>query len=140
MATAREQFSANGHSATTIESLATGAGVAIQTIYNPVGNQPALPAAALDAASGPDAPATVPESCANVPPARPASPAWWACSPTGSPGPCPAATASSQPSDRRPPPPSLPWLRCGTGARGREWGATWRPPPPSAGVAGSATG
>ena len=62
VATAREQFSANGHSATTIESLATGAGVAIQTIYNPVGNQPALPAAALDAVSGPDAPATVPES------------------------------------------------------------------------------
>lgn len=62
MATAREQFSANGYSATTIESIATGAGVAIQTIYNSVGNKPALLSAVLDAAvSGPDAPATVPE-------------------------------------------------------------------------------
>ncbi|PYI66449.1 TetR/AcrR family transcriptional regulator [Arthrobacter livingstonensis] len=60
--TAREQFAAGGYAATTIESIATGAGVAIQTIYNSVGNKPALLSAVLDAAvSGPNAPTPVPE-------------------------------------------------------------------------------
>lgn len=61
VATARDQFSANGYGGTTIESIATGAGVAIQTIYNSVGNKPALLSAVLDATvSGPDAPISVP--------------------------------------------------------------------------------
>lgn len=62
VATAREMFLANGYVGTTIEAIAAQAGVAIQTIYNSVGNKPALLSAVLDAAvSGPNAPATVPE-------------------------------------------------------------------------------
>ncbi|MBP2414186.1 AcrR family transcriptional regulator [Arthrobacter stackebrandtii] len=59
---AGELFLANGYMATSIEAVATRAGVAIQTIYNSVGNKPALLSAVLDAAvAGPNAPATVPE-------------------------------------------------------------------------------
>ena len=62
VATARDMLLTKGYVATTIEAIATQAGVAIQTIYNSVGNKPALLSAVLDAAvSGPNAPATVPE-------------------------------------------------------------------------------
>ncbi|AIY00709.1 hypothetical protein ART_1110 [Arthrobacter sp. PAMC 25486] len=62
MASAGELFLANGYMSTSIEAIATRAGVAIQTIYNSVGNKPALLSAVLDAAvAGPNAPATVPE-------------------------------------------------------------------------------
>ncbi|MGO4385410.1 TetR/AcrR family transcriptional regulator [Specibacter sp. RAF43] len=62
VARAAELFVARGYSATTIESIARSAGVAIQTIYNSVGNKPALLSAVLDAAvAGPNAPAAVPE-------------------------------------------------------------------------------
>lgn len=60
--TARQQFVATGYAATTIESIASGAGVAVQTLYNSVGNKPALLSAVLDAAvSGPNSPVPVPE-------------------------------------------------------------------------------
>ncbi len=59
---AGELFLANGYMATSIEAIASLAGVAIQTIYNSVGNKTALLSAVLDAAvAGPNAPATVPE-------------------------------------------------------------------------------
>ncbi|ALE91907.1 transcriptional regulator [Arthrobacter alpinus] len=59
---AGELFLAQGYVATTIGSIAAAAGVAIQTIYNSVGNKPALLSAVLDAAvAGPNAPATVPD-------------------------------------------------------------------------------
>ena len=62
VATAGELFLANGYTATSIEAIATQAGVAIQTIYNSVGNKPALLSAVLDAAvAGPHPPSTVPE-------------------------------------------------------------------------------
>lgn len=62
VATAGHLFLANGYLGTSIEAIATQAGVAIQTIYNSVGNKPALLSAVLDAAvAGPLAPATVPE-------------------------------------------------------------------------------
>ncbi|MDJ0314846.1 TetR/AcrR family transcriptional regulator [Arthrobacter sp. H35-D1] len=60
VATAGELFLANGYTATSIEAIATQAGVAIQTIYNSVGNKPALLSAVLDAAvAGPHSPSTV---------------------------------------------------------------------------------
>lgn len=62
VASAGELFLGRGYSATSIEAIATHAGVAIQTIYNSVGNKTALLSAVLDAAvAGPDAPRTVPE-------------------------------------------------------------------------------
>ncbi len=62
VSSAGELFLANGYMATSIEAVAARAGVAIQTIYNSVGNKPALLSAVLDAAvAGPNAPATVPE-------------------------------------------------------------------------------
>ena len=62
VATAGEQFMSNGYAATTIESIASGAGVAVQTIYNSVGNKPALLSAVLDATvAGPYATAAVPD-------------------------------------------------------------------------------
>lgn len=55
-------FIARGYRATSITEIAAGAGVVVQTIYNAVGNKAALLNAVLDrAASGPNAPTTVPE-------------------------------------------------------------------------------
>ncbi|MBP1135154.1 AcrR family transcriptional regulator [Arthrobacter sp. PvP023] len=60
VATARELFAANGYVRTTIEGVAAESGVAVQTVYNSVGNKAALLSAVLDdAASGPNAPAQV---------------------------------------------------------------------------------
>ena len=62
VSSAGELFLSNGYTATSIEAIAARAGVAIQTIYNSVGNKPALLSAVLDAAvAGPNAPSTVPE-------------------------------------------------------------------------------
>lgn len=59
---AAELFLGKGYVSTSIESIASRAGVAIQTIYNSVGNKPALLSAVLDAAvAGPNSPRTVPE-------------------------------------------------------------------------------
>ncbi|WP_427172263.1 TetR/AcrR family transcriptional regulator [Arthrobacter sp. 92] len=56
VATAGRLFDANGYVRTTIESVAAEAGVALQTVYNSVGNKAALLSAVLDAAaSGPGA-------------------------------------------------------------------------------------
>ncbi|MFF1382251.1 TetR/AcrR family transcriptional regulator [Arthrobacter sp. NPDC058288] len=60
VATARELFAANGYVRTTIEGVSAESGVAVQTVYNSVGNKAALLSAVLDdAASGPNAPAQV---------------------------------------------------------------------------------
>jgi AcrR family transcriptional regulator len=60
VATARRLFLANGYVRTTIEGIAVESGVAVQTVYNSVGNKAALLSAVLDAAaSGPNAPAQV---------------------------------------------------------------------------------
>ncbi len=62
VASAGELFLENGYLSTSIEAIASRAGVAIQTIYNSVGNKPSLLSAVLDAAvAGQNAPATVPE-------------------------------------------------------------------------------
>lgn len=62
VASAGELFLTIGYVATSIEAIAARAGVAVQTIYNSVGNKPALLSAVLDAAvAGPNAPSTVPE-------------------------------------------------------------------------------
>jgi AcrR family transcriptional regulator len=54
-------FATRGYVATTLEAVAAEAGVALQTIYNAVGNKRALLEAALDlTVSGPEAPRTVP--------------------------------------------------------------------------------
>jgi AcrR family transcriptional regulator len=54
VATAGRLFDASGYVGTTIESVAVEAGVALQTVYNSVGNKAALLSAVLDAAaSGP---------------------------------------------------------------------------------------
>jgi len=59
---AGELFLTQGYVSTTIGAIAAAADVAVQTIYNSVGNKPALLSAVLDAAvTGPNAPATVPE-------------------------------------------------------------------------------
>lgn len=56
-------FAEQGYVPTTIESIASASGVALQTVYNSVGNKAALLSAVLDAAaSGPDSPATVLET------------------------------------------------------------------------------
>ncbi|KQR65375.1 transcriptional regulator [Arthrobacter sp. Leaf337] len=60
VATARRLFLANGYVRTTIEGIAVESGVAVQTVYNSVGNKAALLSAVLDAAaSGPNAPVQV---------------------------------------------------------------------------------
>jgi AcrR family transcriptional regulator len=51
VATAGRLFDANGYVGTTIESVAAEAGVALQTVYNSVGNKAALLSAVLDAAA-----------------------------------------------------------------------------------------
>jgi AcrR family transcriptional regulator len=54
--TAGRLFEANGYVRTTIDAVAAEAGVALQTVYNSVGNKAALLSAVLDAAaSGPGA-------------------------------------------------------------------------------------
>lgn len=59
---AAELFLANGYVPTPVDAIAARAGVAIQTLYNSVGNKPALLSAVLDAAvSGPNAPQAVAE-------------------------------------------------------------------------------
>lgn len=59
---ARQLFLRDGYVATTIGAIAEQAGVAIQTIYNSVGNKAALLSAVVDAtAAGPDAPRSAPE-------------------------------------------------------------------------------
>jgi AcrR family transcriptional regulator len=60
VATSRRLFLANGYVRTTIEGIAAESGVAVQTVYNSVGNKAALLSAVLDsAAAGPNAPAQV---------------------------------------------------------------------------------
>ena len=55
-------FSELGYVGTSIGAIATRAGVAVQTIYNAIGNKAAVLSAVLDAAvSGPNAPTPVPE-------------------------------------------------------------------------------
>ena len=55
-------FTELGYVGTSIGAIATRAGVAVQTIYNAVGNKAAVLSAVLDvAASGPNAPTPVPE-------------------------------------------------------------------------------
>jgi AcrR family transcriptional regulator len=57
---AHELFSEYGYVGTSVGTIAARAGVAVQTIYNTVGNKVAVLSAVLDdAASGPDAPAPV---------------------------------------------------------------------------------
>ena len=54
-------FAEHGYVGTSVGSIAARAGVAVQTIYNTVGNKAAVLSAVLDAAaSGPDAPVPVP--------------------------------------------------------------------------------
>ncbi|MGO4591633.1 TetR/AcrR family transcriptional regulator [Paenarthrobacter sp. 2TAF44] len=58
----RQLFLSRGYVATTVGAVAEQAGVAIQTIYNSVGNKAALLSAVVDAtAAGPDASRSVPE-------------------------------------------------------------------------------
>ena len=53
-------FAEQGYVATTVEAIASEAGVALQTVYNSVGNKAALLSAVLDAAaSGPHSPSNV---------------------------------------------------------------------------------
>lgn len=60
VSTAGMLFSRNGFVATTIEGIAGESGVAVQTVYNSVGNKAALLSAVLDAAaSGEDSASTV---------------------------------------------------------------------------------
>jgi AcrR family transcriptional regulator len=60
--TASSLFQTRGYRSTSITTIAAGAGVVVQTIYNAVGNKAALLNAVLDrTVSGPNAPATVPE-------------------------------------------------------------------------------
>ncbi len=55
-------FSELGYVGTSISAIATRAGVAVQTIYNAIGNKAAVLSEVLDAAvSGPNAPTPVPE-------------------------------------------------------------------------------
>jgi AcrR family transcriptional regulator len=62
VAAARELFLTRGYVRTSLTSVAELAGVAVQTIYNSVGNKAALLAAVLDqATAGPDAPRSVSE-------------------------------------------------------------------------------
>jgi AcrR family transcriptional regulator len=62
VAAARELFLTRGYVRTSLTSVAELAGVAVQTIYNSIGNKAALLAAVLDqATAGPDAPRSVSE-------------------------------------------------------------------------------
>ena len=62
VAAARELFLSRGYVRTSLTAVAELAGVAVQTIYNSVGNKAALLAAVLDqATAGPGAPRTVTE-------------------------------------------------------------------------------
>jgi AcrR family transcriptional regulator len=56
---AHELFMARGYVGTSLGSVAELAGVAVQTIYNSIGNKAALLAAVLDQAGGPDGQRTV---------------------------------------------------------------------------------
>ena len=59
---AAELFTERGYVSTTIEAISTAAGVAVQTIYNSVGNKVALLNAVLDfTVAGPQTPASVPQ-------------------------------------------------------------------------------
>lgn len=59
---ARRLFLERGYVGTTIESIADGAGVAVQTIYNSIGSKRDVLSKVLDyTAAGPRAPETVPE-------------------------------------------------------------------------------
>lgn len=59
---AAQLFAEQGYTGTSIGAIAARAGVAVQTIYNAVGNKAAVLSAVLDAAaSGPNAPTPVPE-------------------------------------------------------------------------------
>lgn len=60
VAAARELFLARGYVGTSVNAIADLAGVAVQTVYNSIGNKAAVLAAVLDqAAAGPDAPRPV---------------------------------------------------------------------------------
>ncbi|HEU4807797.1 MAG TPA: TetR/AcrR family transcriptional regulator [Homoserinimonas sp.] len=62
VAAARELFLTRGYVRTSLTAVAELAGVAVQTIYNSIGNKAALLAAVLDqATAGPDAPRSVSE-------------------------------------------------------------------------------
>lgn len=62
MAAARELFLTRGYVRTSLTAVAELASVAVQTIYNSIGNKAALLAAVLDqATAGPDAPRSVSE-------------------------------------------------------------------------------
>jgi AcrR family transcriptional regulator len=64
---AAELFTAHGYVRTTIEQIATRAGVAVQTIYNSIGSKRTVLSQVLDAStSGPDAPTPVPELGARI--------------------------------------------------------------------------
>lgn len=59
---AAELFAERGYAGTTIEAIAAGAGVVVQTIYNSIGPKSAVLSAVLDqAAAGGEAPQTVPD-------------------------------------------------------------------------------
>lgn len=62
VAAASRLFLRSGYVDTTVPAIAAEAGVAVQTIYNSVGNKASLLTAVLEAtAAGPDAPTSVPE-------------------------------------------------------------------------------
>lgn len=62
VAAARELFLARGYVGTSVGAIADVAGVAVQTVYNSVGNKATVLSAVLDlAAAGPDAPRPVAE-------------------------------------------------------------------------------
>lgn len=59
---AAELFAEHGYAGTTIQSIASRAGVVVQTIYNSIGSKSSVLSAVLDrAAAGPEAPKAVPE-------------------------------------------------------------------------------
>jgi AcrR family transcriptional regulator len=59
---AAELFAEHGYARTTIQSIASRAGVVVQTIYNSIGSKSSVLSAVLDrAAAGPEAPRAVPE-------------------------------------------------------------------------------
>jgi AcrR family transcriptional regulator len=59
---ARDLFLSGGYVNTSVSAISVEAGVAVQTIYNAVGNKAALLSAVLDgSASGPNAPRSVPD-------------------------------------------------------------------------------
>lgn len=59
---AAELFAEHGYTGTTIQSIASRAGVVVQTIYNSIGSKSSVLSAVLDrAAAGPEAPKAVPE-------------------------------------------------------------------------------